>query len=246
MFQESESTNSSHTSMLKASLKIREVLNVLSDIASQTNLLSLNASIEAARVGEQGRGFAVVAKEIRKLSNASADSSGQIRQMMGEVQTEADEIFRIKEAYEQEKALLDSLLNSSEDLIFFKDLNLKFTRVSKSMVSVFPGETPESLIGKSDFDFYSKEEATRYSESEKQLLTQGGEVADHINTERQTDGSIRFLLTTKFPLYGKDETVIGLYGITQDITHLEAKIANARKKIEGCEAEQKKIVNFMS
>ncbi|MEM9340400.1 MAG: methyl-accepting chemotaxis protein, partial [Bacteroidota bacterium] len=149
----------STSSVLKASVKVKEILNVLSDIASQTNLLSLNASIEAARVGEEGKGFAVVAKEIRKLSDASADSADKIREMLEEVQAEADEIFRLKEAYEQEKSLLDSLLNSSEDRIFFKDLDLKFIRVSESLTYLYPGQTTESLVGKSDFDFYPKAEA---------------------------------------------------------------------------------------
>lgn len=59
-------------------LKIAEATNLITDIASKTNLLSLNASIEAARAGDQGRGFAVVAAEIQKLAVQSSDSANKI------------------------------------------------------------------------------------------------------------------------------------------------------------------------
>ncbi len=71
---------------------IGELVDTISDIASQINLLSLNASIEAARAGEHGRGFAVVAEEIGHLATQTASSVEQIQQMISKVQSSFDSL----------------------------------------------------------------------------------------------------------------------------------------------------------
>jgi methyl-accepting chemotaxis protein len=100
--------------MEESTRAIETIVSVINDIAAQTNLLSLNASIEAARAGDAGKGFSVVADEIRKLADQSVESVNQIRDIVQAIGMKTDHTVTVARRAEdvvslQEKSLEDAV-----------------------------------------------------------------------------------------------------------------------------------------
>jgi methyl-accepting chemotaxis protein len=122
--------------------QIGKIVEVIDDIADQTNLLALNAAIEAARAGEQGRGFAVVADEVRKLAERTSKATREIADMIESVQTETRRaVEKMNSGTAQVKAGVESTTRAGESL---KQIILQAENVGDVVTQIATATTEQS------------------------------------------------------------------------------------------------------
>ncbi len=125
---------------------------------------------------------------------------------------------QVEEALILQQALLATLMDNIPDHIYFKDADSRFTLISAAMARSFGLGDPSEAVGKTDFDFFSREQAARSLEDEREIMRTGVPVADLEEDETWPDGRETWASTTKLRRTDARGNVVGTFGISRDIT----------------------------
>jgi PAS domain S-box-containing protein len=189
--------------------------------------INLNASVARYRHSE--------------LLDKTLEQSAVLQAREEELNIKLNEIQEIQEKLSRQKALLDAMLNTLPDYIYFKDTDSRFLRISQSMVKLFGVNIADEIIGKTDFDFHTPENARLYFEEEQEMIRKGEGFIDVIREGVNEKGEVLWTSVTKLPMYDEHGVCIGTFGISKDVTKIKILEIKVKKQYDQLLTNKEKL-----
>lgn len=196
--------------------KVKFVEKIAESIASTLSTVRIN--IHTAQLLEQTR---MQAEEM-------AAQEEEMRQNLEELQSTQEEMARVQEEQKaaqeelfKEKSMFANFLDAVPEFVYFKDLQSRFIRISKSLVRLHGVKDDSELIGKSDADLFGKEHSQKAFNDEQNIIRTGEAIYNMVEREDHSDGSVTWVETSKMPLRDLNGQIIGTFGISKDISNIK-------------------------
>ncbi|MDW7680088.1 MAG: PAS domain S-box protein, partial [bacterium] len=180
------------------------------------------------------------------------DADGSFKGSMG-VFTDITDRKLMEQAIEQERNLLRLLMDSVPDAIYFKDQQSRFTRINKAQAKNLGLKNPDDAIGKHDRDFFGGEHVPAAANDELQIIKTGKPLINKIEEIKRDNGWRKWVSATKVPIRNSNQEVIGLVGISRDVTEmktiqqeLESKNKELDQALVKAEAATRAKSNFLA
>ena len=113
---------------------------------------------------------------------------------------------------------LQTLMDTLPDQVYFKDTQSRFTRINSAQARVFGIDDPVQAMGRTDFDYFTEEHASRAFRDEQEIMRTGIPLVNVEELETKPDGTQRWISTTKLPLRDSEGNVVGTFGVSRDIS----------------------------
>lgn len=180
------------------------------------------------------------------LKHANDDLEVRVQARTEELKVEVNERMRAEEALSEERGVLRTLIDNVPDFMYVKDSECRFLVANRSVARQMGAESPDELIGKTDFDYYPRELAATFVEDERRVMHSGQAEVNREETGMDSNGKVSQVLTTQVPLRDKSGKVTGLAGIGRDITHIKKAQEEMQRAREAAEAASRAKSEFLA
>ncbi len=147
---------------------------------------------------------------------------------------------------QHERDLLHTLMENIPDSIYFKDLESRFIRVSRSLVEKFGHSEYREILGKTDADLFSEEHAGPARADELEVIRTGEGIIGKLEKETWTTGETTWVSSSKLPLRDKNRNIVGTFGVSRDLTELKQTADELRQAKEDAEAANRAKSDFVA
>ena len=198
---------------------------VLENVDSQDEMVvALNDLAKRLLEKEQANNLST--RQLREKADRVEDSRKAARDMIYDAEYARQQLA-------QQQHLLSTLADNVPDAIYFKDRKCRFIRVNNGVKKIFGVKDDSEILGKTDADFFTSEEADEYSSDERLIMKTGQPLINKEEYEVWRDGLTHVVLTTKMPLRDASGEIVGTFGISRDITQmkqLEARLQESEQQ----------------